>query len=158
MADNPTSGVYEPTRRGSKANSDKSCPSFKITNIRLDSLAKLSKGLQEHLDSKRIGLGVAEYLSYLRPDEQAIVQRLVEGNTKVDIPHAKELKKLSHDHEPSENEINQIIRPKAPVTKKKAIKLREDPFSKYFTENQSPEEIEDTIAKALELLRSQSPS
>ena len=38
MADDPTNGVYEPIRRGSKANSDKNCPSFKITNIKLDSL------------------------------------------------------------------------------------------------------------------------
>ena len=38
MADDPTNGVYEPIRRKSKANLDKSCPSFKITNINLDSL------------------------------------------------------------------------------------------------------------------------
>lgn len=119
-------------------------------------IAQLSKGLQECLDSKLIGLGVAEYLSYLRPDEQAIVQRLVEGNTKVDIPQAKELKEQSSDHELSEDEINKIISPKAPAPKRKAIKLREDLFAKYFSESETPEEIEDTIIRALELLRSQS--
>lgn len=68
---------------------------------------------------------------------------------------AQELKKQSSDHELTEDEIKQIITPKAPTLKRKAIKLREDLFAKYFTENQSQEEIEDTIARALELLNSQ---
>ena len=81
---------------------------------------------------------------------------MVEGNTKVDIPQAKELKEQSSDHELSEDEINKIISPKAPAPKRKAIKLREDLFAKYFSESETPEEIEDTIIRALELLRSQS--
>ena len=312
MADDPTNGVYEPIRRGSKANSDKSCPSFKITNINLDSLipfadhpfklyegqrledlvcsikeegvtqpiivrpigdgkyeilaghnrvhaareaglnvvpsiiradlsdeearilvinsnfnqrsvkdmkpselanslhmlneamkkapgyrsdlleaedgsqldnrsrtmnvigerhnlsqatiaryiriAQLSKGLQECLDSKLIGLGVAERLSYLRSSEQDIIQKLIDGKVKVDTQQAQELKEQSSDHELSEDEINKIISPKAPAPKRKTIKLREDLFAKYFSESETPEEIEDIIARALELLRSQSPS
>ena len=43
-------------------------------------IAQLSEGLQGCLDSKLIRLGVAEQLSYLRPDEQAVVQGLVEGD------------------------------------------------------------------------------
>lgn len=73
-----------------------------------------------------IGLGVAEQLSYLRPNEQ--------------------------------NEINEIIRPKAPTPKRRAIKLREELFTKCFSDGETTEEIEDTIARAVELLRSQSPS
>ena len=121
-------------------------------------IAQLSKGLQEYLDRKMIGLGVAEYLSYLRSDEQAVVQGLVEGDAKVGLQQARELKKQSSDHELSEDEINEIISPKAAAPKRRAIKLREDVFTKYFTEGETPEEIEDTIARALELLRSQSPS
>lgn len=120
--------------------------------------AQLSKGLQECLDNRLIGLGVAEHLSYLQPDEQNIVQRFLEGNTKVDIQQAKELKKQSRDHELDEDTIKQIIMPKAPAPRRKTIKLREDIFTKYFPEEQSPEEIEDTIARALELLRSQPQS
>ena len=116
--------------------------------------AQLSKGLQECLDNRLIGLGVAEHLSYLRPDEQDIVQRLLEGNTKVDIQQAKELKKQSHDHELNEDEIKQIITPRAPAPRRKTIKLREDIFTKYFTADQSPEEIEDILARALELFGS----
>lgn len=121
-------------------------------------VAQLSKGLQECLDNKLIGLGVAEQLSYLRPDEQAIVQSLVEGDTKVDLQQARELKKQSSDHALSEDEINEIISPKATAPKRRAVKLREDIFTRYFTEGETPEEIEDTIARALELLRSQSTS
>lgn len=60
------------------------------------------------------------------------------------------MKKESLDHELNEDEIKQIITPKAPAPRRKAIKLREDLFKKYFTEDQSPEEIEDNIARALE--------
>lgn len=121
-------------------------------------VAQLSKGLQECLDSKLIGLGVAEHLSYLQPGEQDIVQKLIDGKVKVDTQQALELKKQSLDHELSEDEINQIIRPKAHAPKRRAIKLREDLFTRYFSEGETPEEIEDTIARALELFRSQSTS
>ena len=121
-------------------------------------IAQLSKGLQECLDSKLIGLGVAEYLSYLRPDEQTIVQSLVEDDTKVDLQQARELKEQSSDHELSADEINQIIRLNAHAPKRRAVKLREDLLTKYFSNGETPEEIEDTIARALELLQSQFPS
>ena len=121
-------------------------------------VAQLSKGLQERLDNRLIGLGVAEHLSYLRPSEQDIVQRLLEGNSKVNIQQAGKLKKQSLDHELTEDEIKQIIMPKVPAPRRKAIKLREDLFAKYFTEGETPEEIEATIEKALELLHAQAPS
>ena len=121
-------------------------------------IAQLSKGLQECLDSKLIGLGVAERLSYLRSSEQDIIQKLIDGKVKVDTQQAQELKEQSADHELGKDEIIEIIRPKAHVPKRRAVKLREDLFTKYFSEGETPEEIEDTIARALELLRSQSTS
>lgn len=121
-------------------------------------VAKLSKGLLECLDNKLIGLGVAEHLSYLRPDEQNIVQKLLEEKVKINTQQAQTLKKQSQNHELGEDEIKQIIMSESPIPKKKAIKLGEDLLVKYFTKGQSPEEIEDTIARALELLRSQTQS
>ena len=121
-------------------------------------VAQLSKALQECLDNKLIGLGVAERLSYLQQNEQDIVQKLLQENVKIDTQQAQELKKQSLDHELGEDEIRQITTPKVLATKRRAIKFREDLFTKYFSEDQSTEEIEDTIAKALELLRSQAPS
>ena len=69
---------------------------------------------------------------------------------------AQELKKQSSDHELDEEEIKQVITPKAPP-KRKAIKIKESLLAKYFPDNQSPEEIEATIEKALELFRQQNP-
>ena len=120
-------------------------------------VAKLSKGLLECLDNKIIGLGVAEHLSYLRSSEQEIVKKLVEGKVKVDTQQAQELKKQSSDHELDEEEIKQVITPKAPPPKRKAIKIKESLLAKYFPDNQSPEEIEATIEKALGLFRQQNP-
>ena len=118
-------------------------------------VAKLSKGLLECLDNKLIGLGAAEPLSYLRPSEQTVVQKLVEGNVKVGTQQSQELKRRSSDHELDEEEIKQIIAPKVTLPKRKSIKLKESLLTKYFPDNQSPEEIEATIEKALELLSSQ---
>lgn len=70
----------------------------------------------------------------------------------------RSLKKQSRNHELNEDEIKQIIIPKAPAPRRKVIKLREDIFTKYFTVDQLLEEIEDTIARALELLGSQPQS
>lgn len=108
------------------------------------------------MDDKSIGLGVAERLSYLQPNEQNIVYRLLKEEVKVDIQQAEELKRQSLDHELGEDEIRKIVIPKAPVAKKKSIRLREDLFAKYFTEEQTQEEIEETIAKALEHYQSKS--
>ena len=72
--------------------------------------AKLSKGLQECLDNKLIGLGVAEHLSYLRSNEQDIAQKLLEGKFRIGIQQAKELKIQSLDHELDESEIVSVKR------------------------------------------------
>ena len=120
-------------------------------------VAKLSKGLLECLDNKLIGLGVAEHLSYLRSSEQEIVHQLLENGAKINVSQAQALKKESKEHELGEDRIHQIVAPAVPVTKSRTIRLKEELFTKYFSENQPQEEIEDTIAKALEWFRQQNP-
>lgn len=121
-------------------------------------IAQLSKELPECLDNGVIKLGVAEHLSYLRPHEQDIVYKLLGEKVKINMQQSQALKKQSRNHELSEDEIKQIITPKVPAPRRRAIMLREDLFKKYFPEGQSPEEIENTIARALELLDSQPQS
>lgn len=121
-------------------------------------IAQLSKALQAYLDNGMIGFGVAERLSYLQPGEQDMVQKLLDAGTKVDTQQAQELKRQSFDHALTEAEIQQILMPKPPTKKRRVIKLREDLFLKYFNEEQTAEEVENTIARALALLRSQSLS
>ena len=120
-------------------------------------VAKLSKGLLECLDNKLIGLGVAEHLSYLRSSEQEIVHQLLENGTKINVSQVQALKKESKEHELGEDRIRQIVAPAVPLTKSRTIRLKEELFTKYFSENQPQEEIEDTIAKALEWFRQQNP-
>lgn len=120
-------------------------------------VAKLSKGLLECLDNKLIGLGVAEHLSYLRSSEQEIVHQLLENGTKISVSQVQALKKESKEHELGEDRIRQIVASAVPLTKSRTIRLKEELFTKYFSENQPQEEIEDTIAKALEWFRQQNP-
>ncbi len=121
-------------------------------------VAQLSPELQTFLDDRKINMSIAVHLSYLRTSEQSTVQQLLESGIKISVDQAQTLKERSREHELAEDEIRQIIESKPRSSRKKAIKLSDDLFSRYFTEKQSPEEIENTIARALELLYSQNPS
>ncbi len=121
-------------------------------------VAQLSPELQTFLDDKKINMSIAEHLSYLRTSEQSTVQQLLEMGFKISVGQAQVLKERSREHELTEDEIRQIIESKPCSSRKRTIKLSDDLFSRYFTEKQSPEEIEKTIARALELLYSQNPS
>ncbi len=121
-------------------------------------VAQLSPELQTFLDDKKINMSIAEHLSYLRTSEQSTVQQLLESGIKISADQARTLKERSREHELTEDEIRQIIESKPRPSRKRTIKLSDDLFSRYFTEKQSPEEIENTIARALELFYSQNPS
>jgi len=121
-------------------------------------VAQLSPELQTFLDDEKISMSVAVHLSYLRTSEQSIVQQLLESGNKINASQAQVLKGRSREHELSKDEILQIIESKPRPSRKRPIKISDDLFTRYFTEEQSQEDIENIIARALELLRSQTPS
>jgi len=122
-------------------------------------IALLSKELQAFLDDGKIGFGVAEKLSYLRSSEQRIVHSILLEGEEIDARQAQELKKQSKNHELTKDEIHGIIYSKPQALKKKrSIKLSENFLEKYFSKGETQEEIEDTIAKALDLLKSENLS
>ena len=53
---------------------------------------KIIPALKERLDNDDIGMRVAEALSYLRPTEQNIVEKLLAKGTKINIKQADKLK------------------------------------------------------------------
>lgn len=120
-------------------------------------IAHLIEKLQEKLDGKKIGMGVATHLSYLKESEQQIVESLLEVNLTIDTEQAKTLRKESEllkDESLNEEAIRKILEPKKSEVKVKSIKLDSDFLSQFFNDNQSQEDIQDTITKALELYRS----
>lgn len=120
-------------------------------------IAHLIRQLQDRLDNKKIGMGVAAHLSYLKESEQQIVESLLETNLTIDTEQAKILHKESEslkDEPMNEETIRRIIEPKTSEVKIKSIKLESNFLSQFFNDNQSQEDIQDTITKALKLYRS----
>lgn len=116
-------------------------------------IAHLIRQLQDRLDNKKIGMGVAAHLSYLKESEQQIVESLLETNLTVDTEQAKILHKESESLKEgtlNEETIRRIIEPKTSEVKIKSIRLDSDFLSQFFDDNQSQEDIQDTITKALE--------
>lgn len=120
-------------------------------------IAYLIEKLQERLDDKKIGMGVAAHLSYLKKSEQQIVESLLETNLTIDTEQAKVLHKESESLQEetlNEETIKKILKPKEAATKVRSVKLDSEFLSQFFNDNQSQEDIQDTITKALELYRS----
>lgn len=117
-------------------------------------IAHLIKDLQAWLDTKSIGMGVAMQLSYLKEPEQQIVESLLETNPMINTEQAKALRKESKSLKKgtlNEETIRRILEPKKSEVKVKSIKLDSDFLSQFFNDNQSQEDIQDTITKALKL-------
>lgn len=120
-------------------------------------IAHLIGQLQERLDDKKIGMGIAAHLSYLKESEQQIVESLLETNLTIDTEQAKALHKESESLQEetlNEKTIRRILERKKSDAKVKSIKLDSDFLSQFFNDSQSQEDIQNTITKALELYRS----
>lgn len=116
-------------------------------------IAHLIETLQERLDNKEIGMGVAVHLSYLDNAEQEIVERLLEEGLAIDLQRAGTLHKEAEakkDEPLTEEEIRGVLEAQQTTSKIKPIKLDSDFLSQFFGDDQSPEDIQDTISKALE--------
>lgn len=117
-------------------------------------IAYLIKELQEELDNKKIGRGVAEQLSYLKEPEQKIVETLVESNVRINIKQAKALRRESESSDGNalnKEVIKKIFESEKHDVKALSINLDKKFLSQFFDDKQSEEDILDTIAKALEL-------
>lgn len=120
-------------------------------------IAHLVKELQEKLDNKIISMAVAVQLSYLKESEQKIVETLLEPNVRINIEQVKTLRRESESlngNVLSDEMIREILEPNKTDSKIKSIKLDSKFLSQFFDDNQSEEDIQDTIAKALELYHS----
>lgn len=112
---------------------------------------KLSEALKARLDSGEIARGAAVDLSYMRGEEQEIVNDLLEENGRVSLEQARTLKDESKKRELSQADIIQILELGSSSVKKRSVKIKEALLSQYFKEDQSSEEMEEVMEKALEL-------
>lgn len=113
----------------------------------------LNTSLQERVNKDEIGLYPAVSVSYLLPDEQTELNRILdETKYKIDMKKAKMLREYSKSKKLSGDRILQILSGKLNKKSKSpaSFKLKRKIYSKYFDETMKQEEIESVIDKALE--------
>lgn len=94
-------------------------------------------------------------LSYLDKTLQQNIEDLLEDGMNIDIEQAKKIYEISKDKILDKGKIAKILTTKKQEPKTRRVRLNEDILSRFFPDNQSQDDIQDTITKALELYYSQ---
>lgn len=115
----------------------------------------LNSELKERLDSGEIPFIAAVDLSFLKNEEQELLEELLQDNPsyKLDIKKADMIKSLSLGRSLTEERMEEILSGKyfkSNKPKSKAVKLKPKLLKRFFKEEQ-PAEIERIIEEALEL-------
>lgn len=126
----------------------------KKTMYRYINVNSLIPELQDMTDSKIINIGAVDTISQLSEEEQtALAAVLDEEKVIFSAAMAKQLKTLSDNAEGelTEEDIRTLFERKNSVQKPEKRSIRSSVVSKYFKPDTSDKEVEDTIAKALEM-------
>ena len=117
---------------------------------RLIRLTELSPELQQMVDDKKIAVTPAVELSYLKPEEQALVVETIESEQATpSLSQAQRMKKKSQAGELNEDTVLSIMsEEKKP--EKCDLTISGDKLRKYFPRSYTPRQMEDTILKLLE--------
>lgn len=113
-------------------------------------LTELAPELQQMVDDGKMALTPAVELSYLKPEEQALMVETIESEQATpSLSQAQRIKKLSQSGALDEDSMLGIMmEQKKP--EKSGITLSGDKLSKYFPRSYTPKQMEDTIIKLLE--------
>ena len=113
-------------------------------------LTELSPELQQMVDEKKIGITPAVELSYLKPEEQALLLTTIDSEQATpSLSQAQRMKKLSQGGGLNEDTMLEIMmEQKKP--EKNDITLSGDKLRKYFPRSYTPLQMENTIFKLLE--------
>lgn len=116
----------------------------------------LIKELKDRLDIEEIPFFAAVELSYLKEDEQNIIEDiLTENKFRIDLKKSQALRDYSEKNKLDEETANSILsgelNKKAKPNKPATIKLKPKLISKYFKPEVKQPEIEEIIDKALKL-------
>lgn len=117
---------------------------------RLVRLTELSPQLQQMVEDRKIALTPASEISYLKPEEQALLVETIDSEQATpSLSQAQRMKKLSQSGELNEDTMLTIMsEEKKPP--KEDITLSGEKLRKYFPRSYTPRQMEDTIFKLLE--------
>jgi len=112
-------------------------------------LTHLIEPLQNMVDLDEIGFTPAVELSYLKENEQITVVSVLESEeVPLSLAQAKKMKELSREDKLNDSIIEVMLMEEKPSQTK--VTLRGNVLKKYFPENTTPKEMENTIIKLLE--------
>lgn len=112
-------------------------------------LTELIDPLLDMVDEKKLPLNAAVELSYLGSKSQSEVVKSIERNEITpSIEQASKIRRYAEDGLLSSKLIDKIIREQKP--EKIKITIKEDKLRKYFPEDFTPKQIEDTIIGLIE--------
>lgn len=112
-------------------------------------LTELIDSLLDMVDEKKLPLNAAVELSYLGSKSQSEVVKSIERNEITpSIEQASKIRRYAEDGLLSSKLIDKIIREQKP--EKIKITIKEDKLRKYFPEDFTPKQIEDTIIGLIE--------
>ncbi len=112
-------------------------------------LTELSPALQQMVDEKKIAVTPAVELSYLKPEEQAlVVETIASEQATPSLSQAQRMKKLSQTGGLNEDTMLSIMtEEKKPP--KEDLTIPGETLWKYFPRSLTPRQMEDTIIKLL---------
>jgi ParB family chromosome partitioning protein len=128
----------------------------KNTVARYLRVEKLIDELKIRLDEKKPGgkltVRTAVSLSYLRDNEQRMVNELLErGRFRIDMKTAEALRKKSEELELTSEDIELLLSDSSKEERQRAVKINESIYSQYFKEEISNDEISVIVEKALQM-------
>ena len=114
-------------------------------------LTELQPELQEMVDSGKMAMTPAVELSYLKPEEQALLLETIESEQATpSLSQAQRIKKLSQSGDLNEDTILGIMAEQKKPELSSNITLSGDKLKKYFPKSYTPAQIENTIFKLLD--------
>ncbi len=113
-------------------------------------LTELSPPLQKMVDERKIAMTPAVEISYLKPEEQALLVETIDSEQATpSLSQAQRMKKLSQSGKLNEDTMLTIMsEEKKPP--REDITLSGEKLRKYFPRSYTPRQMEDTIFKLLE--------
>ena len=113
-------------------------------------LTELSPELMDMVDTKKIAFNPAVELSYLKPEEQAMLMTSMDSEQATpSLSQAQRLKKFSQEGHLTEDSMLAIMsEEKKPEIDK--VTLTGDKLKKYFPKSYTPQQMEDVILKLLD--------
>ena len=113
-------------------------------------LTELSPELQRMVDDKKIAMTPAVEISYLKPEEQALLVETMESEQATpSLSQAQRMKRMSQEGKLTEDTMLSVMsEQKKPEVDR--IVFTSDTLRKYFPKSYTPKKMEETIINLLE--------